>query len=97
MKFELHPDLKRDGLAIGRFPLCHVLLINDQAYPWFVLVPGRVNIRDTIDLNLDDYQSLWAESREFGTAIMQVFRGEKLNVAALGNVTPQLHVHHVVR
>ena len=50
MAFELHPDLLRDGICLGSFPLCQVLLIDDAAYPWFVLVPGRENIRDTIDL-----------------------------------------------
>lgn len=97
MGFELHSDLKRDGILIGRFPLCLVLLINDQSYPWFVLVPQRENIRDTIDLPEAEYKELWDESRAFATAIMRVFSGEKLNIAALGNVTPQLHVHHIVR
>ena len=95
--FELHPDLSRDGVYLGRFPLCQVLLINDSAYPWFVLVPQRENIRDTIDLSEADYKSLWAESRALSTAIMNLFDGQKLNVAALGNITPQLHLHHVVR
>ncbi len=97
MSFELHADLKRDGVLIGRFELCLVLLINDQNYPWFVLVPQRDRIRDPIDLSPGDYQQLWTESRVFSVGIMQIFAGEKLNVAALGNMTPQLHVHHVVR
>ena len=97
MSFLLHADLQRDGIAVGRFPLCLVLLINDQAYPWFVLVPQRENRCDLIDLSPADYQTLWSESRAFGLGIMQSFAGEKLNVAALGNVTPQLHLHHIVR
>ena len=97
MTFELHPDLARDGIAVGRFSLCLVLLINDQSYPWFVLVPQRENICDTIDLSESDFQSLWMESRELSRGIMNAFAGEKLNVAALGNITPQLHIHHVVR
>ncbi len=97
MAFELHPDLVRDGIDMGRMDLCRILLINDTTYPWFVLVPERPDISDTIDLTPDDYQKLWEESRIFSTAIMDAFEGEKLNVAALGNMTPQLHVHHVVR
>lgn len=97
MSFELHPDLARDGILVGRFPLCLVLLINDSAYPWFVLVPEREAIRDTIDLSPQDYQALCTESRTLSEHIMHLYGGEKLNVAALGNVTPQLHVHHVVR
>ena len=97
MDFELHSDLRRDGILIGKFELCVVLMINDATYPWFVLVPQRNGIRDTIDLCASDHQRLFEESRTFGKAIMQIFDGEKLNVAALGNVTPQLHLHHVVR
>ena len=97
MTFNLHSDLSRDGIYLGSFPLCQLLLINDSAYPWFVLVPQRENIRDTIDLSKTDYDALWAESHLLSTAIMKLFNGEKLNVAALGNITPQLHLHHVVR
>lgn len=97
MTFTLHPDLARDGIPVGRFSLCQVLLINDSNFPWFVLVPQRDNIRDPIDLSNEDYNQLWTESRIFSAAIMKIFEGEKLNVAALGNMTPQLHVHHVVR
>lgn len=97
MSFELHPDLSRDGIFLGSFPLCQLLLINDSAYRWFVLVPQRENIRDTIDLSPADYEALCSESRALSVAIMKLFGGEKLNVAALGNITPQLHLHHVVR
>jgi len=95
--FELHPDLKRDGILMGKFPLCQVLLINDSNYPWFVLVPQREGISDTIDLVPGDYAQMWAESALFSTGIMTAWSGEKLNVAALGNMTPQLHIHHIVR
>ncbi len=97
MRFELHPDLQRDGIEIGCLSLCRILLINDSQYPWFVLVPERWGVRDTIDLNPADYQQLWEESRIFSLAIMNAFNGDKLNVAALGNMTPQLHIHHIVR
>jgi len=95
--FQLHSDLKRDGIVIGEFPLSLVLLINDSAYPWFVLVPQRSGIKDAIDLEHADYQQLSKESRLFSIALMDIFPGEKLNLAALGNMTPQLHVHHIVR
>ena len=51
MTFQLHPDLKRDGIVLGAFPLCQILLINDSAWPWFVLVPQRADIVETTDLN----------------------------------------------
>lgn len=97
MAFELHPDLQRDGIPIGRFTLSQVLLINDSNYPWFVLVPQLENLRECIDLTEEEYQMFWSESRAFSTGIMSVFSGDKLNIAALGNMTPQLHVHHIVR
>ena len=97
MNFTLHPDLIRDGIPMGDFALCQVLLINDAHYPWFVLVPKRADISDTIDLDSKDHAQLWAESRLFSKAIMAAFDGDKLNVAALGNMTPQLHIHHIVR
>lgn len=97
MTFKLHPDLIRDGIHMGDFTLCRVLLINDAAYPWFVLVPRRESLRDPIDMTDADHALLWEESRVFSNAIMTIFSGEKLNVAALGNMTPQLHIHHIVR
>ena len=97
MTFELHTDLQRDAITLGSFELCQVLLINDLAWPWFVLVPQRAGIVEAIDLDPPDYEQLWSESRVFSAALLNIFAGDKLNVAALGNMTPQLHVHHIVR
>lgn len=97
MSFTLHSDLERDGIVLGQFSLSLLLLINDAAFPWFVLVPQREQLSELIDMTEDDYAVFWQESRALGTALKQVFAADKLNVAALGNVTPQLHVHHVVR
>ena len=63
--FELHSDLKRDGIALGSFPLSLVLLINDANYPWFVLVPQQPELRDLNDLLADEYIQFWSESRRF--------------------------------
>lgn len=95
--FELHPDLMRDGIVVGRFPLSLVLLINDEQYPWFVLVPQKPHLQDLNDLSDDDYLQFWNESRRFCDALVELFNPDKLNVASLGNVTPQLHVHHIAR
>ena len=101
MAYQLHPDLVRDthplGFADPGFELCEARLMNDATYPWFVLVPRRDAICDTIDLDGAAHAQMWEESRSFSRAIMAAFAGEKLNVAALGNMTPQLHLHHVVR
>ncbi len=95
--FELHPDLRRDGIEICDLPLCKVLMINDAAYPWFVLVPRVPGIKDAYELSEAEHAQMTAESRTLCKALMDAFAGEKMNVAALGNMTPQLHVHHIVR
>lgn len=95
--FTLHPDLARDGIEICDLPLSKVLMINDAAYPWFVLVPRRPGIKDAYELSALDHSQMTTESRALCAALIGVFGGEKMNVAALGNMTPQLHVHHIVR
>jgi diadenosine tetraphosphate (Ap4A) HIT family hydrolase len=96
-RFALHPQLAADSKVLGDWPLCRLLLLNDANYPWFVLVPRRNNIREIYELADGDRAQLCAESVALSRAIMQAFGGYKLNVAALGNAVPQLHVHHVVR
>lgn len=96
-KFQLHPTLERDGVCLGSFSLCQLLLINDASYPWFVLVPARKDIVELADLSEADYTQLWTESKTLCVFLQQAFDPDKLNVATLGNMTPQLHVHHVVR
>ena len=82
---------------MGRFTLCHLLLANDANYPWFILVPDRDSIKEIYQLSKQDQVQLLNESCLLSEHIMQVFVGDKLNVAALGNQVPQLHVHHIVR
>lgn len=77
--------------------LSHVLLMLDANYPWFILVPDRENIEEIYQLSLAEQRQLISESSRLGEALMRGFNGDKLNVAALGNVVPQLHVHHIVR
>ena len=97
MTFALHPRLAADTLVLGDFPLCRLLLMNDAQYPWFILVPRRVGAREIYQLEARDQQQLLRESSALSRAAMDAFKGDKLNVAALGNLVPQLHVHHVVR
>ena len=96
-EFILHPQLAADCAVAGDWPLCRLLLMNDAQYPWFILVPRRAGIREIYELAEPDQQQLWRESAQLGRALMQVFAGDKLNIAALGNMVPQLHVHHIVR
>lgn len=97
MNFTLDPRLTADCVVLGDAPLCRWLLMNDARYPWCILVPRRAGVREIFELDAADRAALLAESVQLGQAMMQAFRGDKLNVAALGNVVAQLHVHHVVR
>lgn len=96
-RFELHPRLAADTFVLGDFPLCRLLLMNDAQYPWFVLVPRRNDIGEIYQLGDADQAQLLRESVLLSRTLMEVFEGHKLNVAALGNVVPQLHLHHIVR
>jgi diadenosine tetraphosphate (Ap4A) HIT family hydrolase len=96
-QFSLHTQLANDCIELAEFPLCKLLLCNDSAYPWFILVPKVDDIKDIYQLDWPQQQQLLNESSLLSELLMQVFNGDKMNVAALGNVVEQLHVHHVVR
>jgi diadenosine tetraphosphate (Ap4A) HIT family hydrolase len=93
----IHPTLRRDCEAVGRFTLCHLLLMKDANYPWFILVPDRPAIGEIYQLDESDQLQLMRESSYLAQKLALHFRADKLNIAALGNVVPQLHIHHVVR
>jgi len=93
----LHPQLEHDCFIIGRLPLSALLLMNDCRYPWFILVPQREAIGEIHQLSETDQQQLMRESSKLATTIEQIFHADKINIAALGNMVPQLHIHHIVR
>jgi len=97
MNFTLHELLQRDGIELLDFPLSTLLLINDSQYPWFVLVPRVADIQDIYQLEWSQQQQLLNESSLLSELLMQIFQGTKMNVAAIGNVCSQLHIHHIVR
>ena len=94
---EIHARLLADCVQIGRFPLCHLLLSRDASYPWFILVPDREGITEIHHLSHSDQQQLIRESSQLARVLEKTFRPDKLNIAALGNIVPQLHLHHIVR
>ena len=94
---DIHSQLRADCIVLGRLPLCHLLLMNDRQYPWFILVPARADIREIYQLENADRRQLLDESCCLSEVLMEVYAGDKLNVAALGNQVPQLHLHHIVR
>lgn len=95
--FELHPQLAKDSVWLADWPLCQVRLLNDQNYPWFILVPRRRGISEVIDLTDAEQTQLWQESAKLSHYLRQQFQPDKLNIAALGNMVPQLHLHHIAR
>lgn len=97
MTFELHSQLKKDSIIIGKFSLSLLLLINDSQYPWFVLVPERINITEIYQLSESDQVLLQRESSLLASTLANCFKADKMNIAAIGNLVSQLHIHHIVR
>ncbi|RMV94693.1 hypothetical protein ALP01_02966 [Pseudomonas caricapapayae] len=95
--FVLDSRLQQDTLAIGDFPLCRLLLSNDSHYPWFILVPRRADISEVFQLSAADQSQLWQETSTLAKVLKEVFDADKINIAALGNVVSQLHMHVIVR
>ncbi|UCC56042.1 MAG: HIT domain-containing protein [Gammaproteobacteria bacterium] len=93
----IHERLLQDCLVVGRFPLCHLLLMRDANYPWFILVPDREDITEIYQLDDTDQMQLTRESAMLAMVLDEQFHADKINIAALGNLVTQLHVHHVVR
>lgn len=95
--FVLHPQLAKDSVLITDLPLSMVRLINDAQYPWLILVPKVAQMSEIIDLSDSQQTQLWQESAMVSRVLTQLFTPDKLNIAALGNMVPQLHLHHIVR
>ena len=95
--WSLHPQLQKDTIDIGDLPLCRVLVIKDATYPWLLLVPRRPDVVEIIDLGEVEQSQLMTETTRVARAVKEVTKCDKLNIAALGNVVPQLHVHIVAR
>jgi diadenosine tetraphosphate (Ap4A) HIT family hydrolase len=95
--WSLHPQLLKDTLEIGDLPLSRVLVIKDAHYPWLLLVPRRAGAVEIIDLGEVEQAQLMTEITRVSRALKDVTQCDKLNVAALGNAVPQLHVHLIAR
>lgn len=95
--FSLDPRLIADTHAVGDLALCSVLLMDDARFPWLILVPRRPSASELTDLNDADAAALTGEIRLAAKVIQSLARPDKVNVAALGNVVAQLHVHVIAR
>tara|TARA_B100001059_G_C17685633_1_gene502185 strand:+ start:261 stop:713 length:453 start_codon:yes stop_codon:yes gene_type:complete len=95
--FALDSRLQQDTVLIGDFPLCRLLLMNDANYPWFILVPKREEVSEIFQLDTADQALLWNETSELAATLKDTFAADKMNVATLGNMVAQLHMHVIVR
>jgi diadenosine tetraphosphate (Ap4A) HIT family hydrolase len=95
--FHLDPRLAADTVAVVDLALSSLLMMRDGNYPWLILVPRRAGTVEILDLEPADRARLWAEIEAVSAALAAETRADKLNVAALGNVVAQLHVHVVAR
>jgi len=96
-EFLLHPQLAKDTITLGDFPLCRVLLAKDGNYPWLILVPRINGISEFHQLDAAQQTQYLIESNEVSLLLADVLHADKVNIAALGNMVPQLHIHHVAR
>ncbi len=93
----LNPQLHKDTIDIGDLALSRVLVIKDANYPWLLLVPRRADASEIIDLDEVEQAQLMTEINRVARALKEVTNCDKLNIAALGNAVPQLHVHIIAR
>lgn len=97
MSFALHPQLAADCAEIGDLPLSRLLLMNDARFPWVIAVPRREHIRELFELSAEDRAVLMEEVAQVASTLQDLSGAEKMNIAALGNQVPQLHVHIIAR
>ena len=95
--FSLHPQLADDSAPVIELPLCEVRLMDDANHPWLVLVPRVADAVELLDLDPAQRTQLTADIDAASRALKELFKPDKLNVAALGNLVPQLHVHVIAR
>lgn len=96
MTFELHANLAKK-IFITDLPLCRVLLEDEKHYPWLLLVPRQPNVSRIMDLSVSDQLQLIKELDFVQKLMWKEFKPVQLNVAAIGNKTPQLHIHVIAR
>ena len=95
--FVMDSRLQQDSHVLGDFPLCRLLVSKDANYPWFILVPKRAGVSELFDLNQEDQAQLWKETTYLAEVLKSEFAADKMNVATLGNVVSQMHMHVIVR
>jgi diadenosine tetraphosphate (Ap4A) HIT family hydrolase len=97
VSFALHPRLEADTVPVKLLGLSRLLLMNDETWPWLILVPERPDIREIHQLNAAERVMLIEEIAHVSETLERLFAPAKINVAALGNMVPQLHIHVIAR
>ncbi|MBU6140304.1 MAG: HIT family protein [Proteobacteria bacterium] len=95
--FALHPQLKADTHFVCDLPISSLLLMNDSNYSWLILVPRKPDLTELTDLSFDEQTKILREINLVAEILQKEFGAEKLNIAALGNVVSQLHIHVIGR
>ena len=95
--FALDPALGAEALGSADLPLCRLLLRDESRFPWVVLIPRRPGLREPWDLLPGERAQLWSEAERVGVALSGAARADKMNLAAFGNICPQLHLHLIAR
>lgn len=93
----LHPMLAKECLPIASLGVCRVYLRNACEFPWLLMVPMRENVREIYELENHDYEQMMSEVRLVTERFQQITKADKMNVATLGNMVPQLHIHIIAR
>lgn len=96
-EFILHPQLEKDTFFIGSLNISDILLMNDSRYPWIILVPRINNVCDITDLEDAERIQFNEEVHQIASLIKKSYQPERINIAMLGNVVPQLHCHIIPR
>ena len=97
MPFQLHPQLEADTHLICRTENCQILLMDDARFPWIVLVPEVADIRELYELKARQQQQAYQSILRISKSLAEYSNADKMNVAALGNQVPQLHIHIIAR
>lgn len=97
MAFALHERLAADTLFVASLELCELRLMNDARFVWALLIPQRDGIRESFELPRQERARLWQEVDQLGEFMMRHTGADKINIGALGNMVPQLHVHVIAR
>ncbi|MGR6839164.1 HIT domain-containing protein [Aliivibrio wodanis] len=97
MTFQLHPRLKQDCIVLGNLPLCQVLMIKEDIGPWLILVPRIADLKEIHHMTDEQQVQFIKESSAVAQLLEDNFTPDKINIGALGNLVPQLHIHHIAR